>query len=52
MTNPHWGFILAAYLVTTLVIGGMGLKIWFDYRGLKRALERMVGTSPDRDEVL
>jgi hypothetical protein len=52
MTDAHWGFILAAYIVTALVIGGMSLKIWFEYRGLKRALERMVGTSPDRDEAI
>jgi hypothetical protein len=52
MTHSHWGFILAAYLVTGLVIGGMILKIWLDYRGLRRALGRMVGTSPDRDAAV
>jgi hypothetical protein len=51
MTDPHWGFILAAYIVTALVIGGMTVKILVDYRSLRQALGRMVGTSPDRDEA-
>jgi hypothetical protein len=50
MSDSHWGFILAAYLISTLVIGGMTLKILLDYRSLKQALGRMVGTSLDRDD--
>jgi hypothetical protein len=41
MSDPHWGYIIAAYAVAALVIGGMSLKIWLDYRGLSRALVRM-----------
>ena len=44
MSDPRWGYILAAYLVTALVIGGVILKILLDYRSLKQALGRMVGT--------
>jgi len=51
MTDPHWGYILAAYIVAVLVIGGTTTKILLDYRGLKQALGRMVGTSRDRDEA-
>ena len=51
MTDAHWGYILAAYVVAALVIGGMSVKILLDYRSLKQALGRMVGTSTDRDDA-
>jgi hypothetical protein len=50
MTDPHWGYIVAAYLLAALVIGGMTVKILLDYRSLKQALGRMIGTTPDRDD--
>ena len=51
MSDSHWAFILAAYVLTAIVIGGMTLKILFDYRGLKRALGRMVGADTGRDDI-
>ena len=51
MTNPHWGFIAAAYVITALVIGGTTLKILLDYRGLKQALGKMAGANLSRDDL-
>jgi hypothetical protein len=51
MIDAHWGFIFAAYCVTALVVGGMTLKIAFDYRALKKALGRMNGTNTAHDDV-
>lgn len=51
MSDPHWGFIVAAYVVTALVIGGMTLKIALDYRALKLALSKMAGANATRDDV-
>ena len=51
MSDPHWGFIAAAYLITALAIGGITLKILLDYRNVRRALGRMAGTFPTRDDV-
>jgi hypothetical protein len=51
MTGSHWGFILAAYLVTALVIGGMTLKILLEYRGLRRALGKVASTAVAGDDV-
>jgi hypothetical protein len=47
MSDSHWGFILAAYVVTACITGGMTLKILLDYRGLKRALDKMAGATRD-----
>jgi hypothetical protein len=51
MTESHWEFILTAYLVTALVIGGTTLKILLDYRGLREALGKMASTAVARDDV-
>jgi hypothetical protein len=51
MSDSHWSFIVAAYVIAVLVIGGMTVKILIDYRGLKRALGRLAGTSPARDDL-
>ncbi|MCW2783289.1 MAG: hypothetical protein JWR35_3738 [Marmoricola sp.] len=51
MTDSHWGFILAAYLVTALVIGGMTLKILLDYRALTRALGKLASSAVVGDDV-
>ena len=51
MTDSHWGFILAAYVVTTLVVGAISLKILLDYRVLRRALGKMASTAAPRDDV-
>jgi hypothetical protein len=51
MSDPHWGFIVAAYVVTAFVIGGVTLKIALDYRALKLALSKMAGANATRDDV-
>jgi len=51
MSDAHWGFIIAAYAVAALVIGGITLKIVIDYGALKRALGRLAAMSPARDDV-
>jgi heme exporter protein CcmD len=45
---PHIGFIVAAYVVATVVIIGMIGVILFDYRSLSRALERLEATRRDK----
>ncbi|GAC1334792.1 MAG: hypothetical protein NVSMB26_18110 [Beijerinckiaceae bacterium] len=50
MSDPHWGFIIAAYAVAAFVIGGMSLKIWLDYRGLAQALARLT-SARDAEET-
>jgi|tagenome__1003787_1003787.scaffolds.fasta_scaffold20204400_2 hypothetical protein len=51
MTDAHLGFIIAAYVIAGLVIGGITLKILIDYRGLKQALGKLAGTYPTRDDI-
>jgi heme exporter protein CcmD len=51
MSEAHWGFIVAAYAVSALVIGAMTLKIVIDYRQLKRALSRLAASNPARDDI-
>ena len=38
---PHLGFILAAYSVTALVLGGTALAVLMDGRALRRQLARL-----------
>ncbi len=38
---PHIGFIVAAYAVTLVVVGGMVVAVLLDRRALLRALERL-----------
>ena len=38
---PHAGFILAAYAVTALVIGGLVLRAALDHRAQTRALAEL-----------
>ncbi|WP_237477470.1 heme exporter protein CcmD [Lichenibacterium dinghuense] len=38
---PHLGFIVAAYAVTVLVVGGAVAAVLLDGRALRRALERL-----------
>jgi Heme exporter protein D (CcmD) len=51
MSDSHWGFIIAAYAIAALVIGGVTLKILLDYRGLKQALGKLAGTNSRRDDI-
>jgi heme exporter protein CcmD len=39
--SPHTPFILGAYLLTLLVVGGVALAIVLDYRALRRALSSL-----------
>lgn len=32
LEDPHFGYIFAAFLVAGLVVLGLSLVIWFDYR--------------------
>jgi NhaP-type Na+/H+ or K+/H+ antiporter len=43
MGETHLGFIVAAYVIGALVIGGMTLAILLDYARLKRALTKIGG---------
>ncbi len=36
--DPHFGFVVAAYVLALVVIGGMIAAIAFDYHRLKREL--------------
>jgi hypothetical protein len=51
MTDSHWGFIVAAYLVSALVVGGITLKILLDYRGLRHSLGKLAGLTATREEL-
>jgi heme exporter protein D len=46
--DPHFGFVVAAYLAGFLVVGGMTAAILKDYADLRRALSRF-GSSADAD---
>jgi heme exporter protein CcmD len=46
MPDPHSGFIIAAFAVTFLVIGGMTIAIILDHRRLKRDLSRLAAQLP------
>jgi len=39
--SPHAGFILAAYAVTALVMGGLVLRAVLDHRAQSRALAEL-----------
>ncbi|NBU15364.1 MAG: heme exporter protein CcmD [Alphaproteobacteria bacterium] len=36
--DPHFGYIFAAFLVAGLVVLGVSLSIWLDYRRVMREL--------------
>lgn len=52
MTDTHWGFIIAAYLVAALVIGGMTLKILIEHRSLKKLVGELGRTNSPREDAL
>ena len=41
LTDPHFGFILAAYLIAALILFGVSLWIWLDHRHVTRALDQL-----------
>jgi heme exporter protein CcmD len=47
MTDPHIGFVVAAYAVAAVVLIGMVVAVVADYRSQRRALRRLEG----RDEA-
>lgn len=47
--DPHTGFIIAAYVVASVVIVSMILVIVSDYRGLKKSLARFGARGLDRE---
>jgi heme exporter protein CcmD len=50
--DPHFGFIVAAYLAGILVIGGMIIWTIVDYATLKKTLARLAAkTGIDTDRL-
>lgn len=49
MSDPHLGFIVAAYCIAGIVIGSMIGVIVTDYRSLKRSLRRFGERGLDRE---
>ena len=47
---PHAGFIVAAYLVTGLVLAGAVLAVVLDHRAQRRALARLQSAAADRPQ--
>lgn len=45
---PHTGFIVAAFLVTVLVLGGTAAAVLVDHRVQRRALARLAALNPGR----
>lgn len=48
MSDPNFGFVVAAYGLGFLIVAGMILSIIFDYRSLKRALAKFPTRSDTR----
>jgi heme exporter protein D len=48
--DPHFGFVVAAYAIGFVIIGGMIFAILRDYFTLRRALARFPGRG-ERDET-
>lgn len=49
MTSAHLGFILASYVITLAVIGGLVFAIWFEHRRLKREIAALGGVQRNAD---
>lgn len=46
--TPHAGFIVAAFLVTALVLGGTVAAVLIDHRAQRRSLARLAALDPGR----
>jgi heme exporter protein D len=46
---PHFGFVLAAYVISALVIVGMIAAIAIDYRAQNRALRQLEAGGRQKD---
>ena len=51
MSDPHLGFIVAAYLLTSVVLIGLVIAVMLDGRTQRRALARLeqAGRGGDRE---
>jgi hypothetical protein len=43
--DPNFGFVVAAYVLGFLVLGGMTLSVFYDYFSLRRALSKFPARS-------
>ena len=41
MNDPHIGFVIAAYAVAAIVLVGMVVAVFADYRAQRRTLKRL-----------
>ena len=41
MSDPHIGFVIAAYAIAAIVLIGMVIAVFADYRAQQRALARL-----------
>jgi heme exporter protein CcmD len=41
MSDPNSGFVIAAYIVALVVIGGMIVATIADYAGLRKSLDKL-----------
>jgi hypothetical protein len=48
--DPHFGFVVAAYALGFVIVGGMILAILLDYFTLKRALSQFA-SRPERQDA-
>jgi heme exporter protein D len=46
--DPNFGFVVAAYIIGFVVLGGMILSVVTDYVSLKRALSKFPARSDTR----
>jgi hypothetical protein len=47
--DPNFGFVIAAYVLGFIVLGGMTLAVLYDYVSLRRALSKFPTRSDARD---
>jgi heme exporter protein D len=50
LSDPHVGFVVAAYLLGFVIVAAMTIATLWDYFGLRRALSRFPGRG-ERDEA-
>jgi hypothetical protein len=48
--DPHFGFVIAAYALGLVIVGGMVVMILADYMSLKRALASLP-RAPHQDSI-
>jgi heme exporter protein CcmD len=50
LSDQHFGFVVAAYVLGAVIVAAMIIAIFLDYSALKRALSRFPGRG-ERDEA-